>query len=587
MGTLEIQKQHLPDKPGVYVFRDVKGKILYVGKAKLLKRRVLSYFQKKNSLEPSKQIMVTKIADLDYTVTDNETEALLLESTLIKKHLPPYNIILRDDKSFLYIKIPLAEEFPTVTLTRRVVHDKSRYFGPYTSAMAVRQTLKMLKNIFQYRTCTPHQGKPCFDVHLHRCLGPCYDAISREQYRKRVVEPIIDFLTGKSGDIAQSFRTQMADASKNKEFERAAVLRDRALALERVTQQQKVITPGFRNFDIVSLARDRDWAAINLFPVRHGTLLQKQNFLMQQLPDSPDTDIVSAFLEQYYPRAVDKPKTVFVPIKLNGVRDMERTLQLELKVPERGKKRQLLKMGNENAKDYLERKRATWLADTNRSRLALERLSKALGLGKIPDRIECYDISNNQGIHAVGSMVVVERGLPAKNEYKKFSIKISGKPDDFAMMAEMVTRRLKHDDWKKPDLIILDGGKGQLSTVWNATKNLRKGIPIIALAKREEELFLPGLTQPVMLPRGSEELFLVQRIRDEAHRFAITFYRNKHGKATVKSVLDEISGIGPKTKKLLIKKFGSVKGIREASEAEVVKVVGTKKAKVLLESLPE
>ncbi len=587
MTTLTIQKQHLPNKPGVYVFRDAKERVLYVGKAKNLKKRVSSYFRKKNNLEPSKNIMVGKIADIDYTVTSTEVEALLLEATLIKKHGPPYNVILRDDKYFLYIKITLADEYPTVLAVRRVSHDKAKYFGPFTSGLAARSTLKLLKQLFQYRTCTPHQGKPCFDVHLHRCAGPCADAISPEDYQRLVVQPILDFLHGKAGDIEKRFAAEMRAAAKKMDFERAAVLRDRLRAISKVTEQQKVIAPNFERFDVVSLARDRDWAAINLFPVRVGKLQQKQNFILHQPPETKDTEIVASFLEQFYPRAMDKPKTIFVGKTLPDQQHLGRLLGVKIAVPKRGRKYQLWKLGNENAQDYLERRRATYLADANKARLALERLSQALGLGKIPERIECFDISNIQGVNSVGSMIVFEHGLPEKKEYKKFSLSISGKSDDFKMMAEVVTRRLKHEDWKKPDLIILDGGKGQLSTVLNTTKDLRKGIPIIALAKREEELFLPGIAEPVMLPRGSEELFLVQRIRDEAHRFAITFYRKKHGKETVKSLLDEIPGVGPKTKKLLLRRFGSVSGIREAGQQELEKVVGKKKAGALWQALPE
>ncbi len=586
MKTLMIQRQHLPEKPGVYIYRDARRKVLYVGKAKNLKRRVSSYFQRTASLEPSKQQMVKKIADIDTTVVGSETEALLLEATLIKKHHPPYNIVLRDDKNFLYIKIPLKEEFPTVTTARRVHADGARYFGPYTSAAAARSTLKLLKRLFLFRTCKPHQGRPCFDVHLGRCLGPCDDRITAAAYRKRVVIPIMLFLQGNTGVILRQLSGEMTRAAKARQYERAAFLRDRIGAVQGVTARQSVISAAPERFDIISAAREHDWACINLFQVRQGKLIAKHNFLLQQQAATPESELIAAFLGQYYPYATDKPKLVITGTTIPDAASLGRLLGCTIRTAQRGKKLQLARLGEENAREYLDRQRVQWLADTNRSRRTLEALMAALQLKKVPQRIEAFDISNIQGTNAVGSMVVFERAMPRRTEYRKFTIRHEEGSNDPAMMAEMLVRRLHHDDWPKPDLIILDGGKGQLSVVRHAAGAQLAGLPIVALAKREEELFLPGKAEPVRLPAGSDQLFLVQRIRDEAHRFAITFYRTKHGLATTRSALDDIPGIGPALKRRLLKKFGSVAAIKTQSRKELASVVGTAKAAILHRHLP-
>lgn len=581
MLSVEQQRKRLPHRPGVYLFHNAKGSVLYVGKAKDLFRRVSSYFMRTKALEASKQLMVPKIAEIEFIITATEIEALLLEATLIKKYRPPNNVIFRDDKNFLYIRVTLEDEYPTVIATRRVAARGSRFFGPYTSAASVHATVKLLKRVFLFRTCEPHRSRPCFDVHLGRCLGPCADAISPAAYRRRVVQPILRFLSGRADKIIRQLRKEMATAVHTKAFEQAARLRDRIFALEKVSQRQAMIAPRRDQFDVVSMARDRDWTAINLFHIRDGKVLHKQNVLLEQPPETPDAVVLRSFLDQFYSLSTDRPKEVVVRDVPEDATAIRRLLGFTVRAPRRGRKRKLVILGETNAREYLERRQEEWLSDTERSRKALEALTTALGLRAVPRRIEAFDISNIQGVNAVGSMVVFENGLPKKSGYRKFTIRLKQRPNDFAMLAEMVRRRLRHPDWPRPDLVLLDGGKGQLSAVVRATMDLADRPALVALAKREEELFLPKHSAPILLPPGSPELFLVQRVRDEAHRFAITFFRGKHRKASQRSLLDEIPGVGPKTKRALLRTFGSLAEIRRARDDELEKIVGPKRREQL------
>ncbi|MFH1171353.1 MAG: excinuclease ABC subunit UvrC [bacterium] len=581
MLTVEQQRKRLPEKPGVYIYHDLRDTVLYVGKAKNLKKRVASYFQQTDVLEPSKQLMVKKIARIDFIMTDTEIEALLLEATLIKKYHPPYNIILRDDKDFLYIRVALEEEYPTVVATRRVAARGSRYFGPYTSAAAARATVRLLKRVFAFRTCMPHRVKPCFDMHLGRCLGPCADAITPAAYRRRVVQPILGFLAGRSEEVIRRLRTQMQAEAKRKNFEQAARIRDRLFAIEKTTERQKMIAPRRDQFDVASITRDRDWAVVNLFQIREGKVLHKQDVLLEQPPETPDAEILDAFFSQFYALAADRPKVVIVRELPKNAKTIKRLLGITLSAPRRGRKRQLVVLGEVNAREYLERRKDEWLSDVERSRKALEGLTKALALPLVPRRIEAFDISNIQGTHAVGSMVVFENGQPKKSDFRKFTVRLKQRPNDVAMMAEIVRRRLQRSDWPRPDLILLDGGKGQLAAVLRVLKDAKEPPAVVALAKREEELFLPHHAEPILLPRASAELFLIQRIRDEAHRFAITFFRGKHQKSVARSLLDDVPGIGPATKRLLLRRFGSLVHIRQASDNELAKLIGKKRTEQL------
>jgi excinuclease ABC subunit C len=581
----------LSHKPGVYIYKDVKGTVIYVGKAKDLRHRVSSYFQAGRNLAPDKALMVGRIAELETIVVSSELEALLLEGSLIKKYHPRFNIILRDDKYFTFIKLTLRDAFPQIQVVRRITKDGSRYFGPFTSAWRVRQTLKLIKRIFHYCTDVPPTGprtnsKPCFDYHLGRCIGPCAGAVTSEAYH-HVIRDIIRFLEGHTGDILNQLQRDMRGAAQRHAFEKAAILRDQLQSVERVVAQQKVISVKRDDADVLSLARDGDAAAVNLFQVRQGKLLQKEIFLLQHTSEAPETEIMASFVEQYYGQSTDHPKRVVMAKRPEGIGALERLLSIRIVAPNRGRLRQLVNLGEENSREELKAQRARWESDEAKGKRSLSALEKVLGLAPLT-RLECYDISNNQGTNAVGSMVVFEAGQPKKSDYRKFSIKGVAGSDDFAMMAEVLRRRVRHMDdggWPRPNLIIIDGGKGQLSAARDVLNDAGVKIPLISLAKREEEIFRLGIARPLVLPRDSEALFLLQRIRDEAHRFAIGAYRNKHGKATVKSLLDEIPGIGPRTKQTLLRKFGSVDGIRRAPEADIIATIGSERAETLFEHL--
>lgn len=597
----------LPTKPGVYLFKDAAGLVLYVGKAKSLPSRVRSYFHQSNSLDPTKRIMVGKITDLEYIIVDSETEALLLEATLIKKHRPPYNVIFTDDKYYQYVRIALKDDFPRVDTVRRIVKDGSRYFGPYTSGYAVGQTLGLLKRIFPYRRCREPANRPCFDARLGRCLGHDFGPGSRERYAA-VVHGLIRFLQGDVASTLRELKQQMQAAAARHEYELAARLRDRIYAVQKVVAEQKVVSTKLEDEDYVGFARLADLTAVNLFQVRQGKLLNRLHFMLRQTADQPEPEVLSSFISQYYTQSTDHPQTVVTRLLPTDHASLVHGLQLNIEAPSRGKRRKLVRLAESNAKDYLERKQREWLSKEARAKLGLQELATALLLTELPTRIECYDISNVQGAYAVGSLVVFERGLPKKSDYKKFRIKSVAGSNDYAMLQEVLKRRFAHqsppprgsgdragvprapsrrgeEGWPNPNLIIIDGGKGQLNAALAILRELQVLIPTIGLAKREEEIFRPGQKESIRLPKDGEGLFLVQRIRDEAHRFAIGYYRQRHGTAATKSLLDEVPGIGPKLKKLLLQKFGSVRGIREADDQNLEQLIGKKKTELLRQHL--
>ncbi|MBU1075405.1 excinuclease ABC subunit UvrC [Patescibacteria group bacterium] len=574
----------IPQKPGVYFFRDRKNSILYIGKAINLRSRVRSYFQKSASLEMAKKIMVQKAADVDYIIVDSPTEALLLESSLIKKHRPPYNINLKDDKFFVYLKVTLEEEFPRVLTVRRVEKDKNRYFGPYASATAVKNTLHLLKRIFPYKICKNPPEKLCLGYHIGKCLGHITDTHTKRDYQQ-IIQGILHFLEGKNTKLLSDLKKEMKDAAKKNKFEKAARLRDQIFSIESVMERQKVVSTKKENQDFISIVRSADLAAINLFMVREGKLIHHENFLLEHTKLQPDGQVLESFLNQYYSQVSQFPKEVFIPFDINNAKLLEHFTTAKIIIPRKGKKFKLLELGKKNAEQYLNQRELEEESRDQRGQIAISELGKKLGIKKVLRRIEAYDISNIQGTNAVGSMVVFSDGLSDKSQYRKFSIKTVRGANDVAMMREVLSRRFqkiksdKKNHWALPDLIILDGGKGQLGAGVSVLEKNNIRIPIIALAKQEEEIFIPSRKNSMKISHISESLKLIQRIRDEAHRFAIGFYRSQHRKSIHKSVLDEVPGIGPKLKKKLINEFKSVHGILEASDDQLEKILGNKLAK--------
>jgi len=591
--------KNLPVRPGVYLFRNQADEVIYVGKAKKLRLRVSSYFRPGTDLTPAKAMMVKQIARLEAIMVSSETEALLLESTLIKKYRPKYNIILKDDKFFQYIRINLREDFPSVTTVRRLAANGGRYYGPYPSGSAVRETMRLLKRLFPYKSCANQPDQPCFDYQLGRCLGHDTGPGSQERYHV-VVRQMMDFLNGHTGPVLKDLRRDMKRAAKARDYEAAARFRDRLQALEHVLEQRTVITASRQSFDIISLARSGDLAAVNLFQIRDGKLSQRDQFLLQHVRDRRLSELVSAFAEQYYAQSTTHPATVITPVAVPAA--LATSLQINFRLAARGAKRKLLKLGEENAAEFLKREHNRHVTEAGRTTLALSELAHALNLPAPPKRIEMYDASNFQGVHAVASMVVFEDGLPKPTAYRKFAIRNQAIPDDAHRLAEVLQRRFarrpdayrpgrggpaRHDDrgWPLPDLLMLDGGIPQLNVVLRAVPGLGHHVRLAALAKEHEEIFLPGQRQPIRLPEGSQELFLVQRIRDEAHRFAIGYYRRKHRQETLRSILDGVPGLGPQGKKLLLAKFGTLDAIHQAPDKDLVELLGDKRAEALREQL--
>ncbi len=597
--TITTRLAGLPDRPGVYIFKDVRGAVIYVGKAVVLKNRVRSYFHASANHTPKTERLVMEIADLEWIVTDSELEALILESELIKRHQPRYNVRLKDDKRYPYIKISLQEDFPRIFIVRSAQHDGARYFGPFTSSQAVHQTLDVLRRLFPYRTCnreiTGEDARPCLYYHIKRCTGPCIGAIDRAGYRE-VIDQAILFLEGKSEVVVAGMARRMEEAAAALDFERAAVLRDQVAAINTIIERQRIVSEHLHDHDIVAFARDNGQACVQVFFIRNGKLIGREYFVLTGAQDEDESEVMGSFIKQFYSEAAQIPPEILLQNDLDEFAviqswlNQRRGTKVSLKVPKRGEKKAIVNMARENAVETLARLRDEWNADAHRHTEALTQLQEALELPAPPARIECYDISTLQGRNTVGSMVVFEQGAPSKQDYRHFRIKTVTGQDDFASMAEVLSRRFararsardvrteagKADRWAiMPDLIILDGGKGQLSTVREVMEGLGVDhIPTVGLAKQEEEIFVPGRPDSIRLPGGSEALFLVQRIRDEAHRFAVTYHRNLRKKDSTRSLLDDIPGIGPKRRQALLKQFGSLDGIRSASVEDLAAVPG-------------
>jgi len=575
----------------VYIHRDSEEKVLYVGKSTSLRNRLRSYFGSKNNLNAKTTELISRIADFEFIVTESEQEALLLENSLIKKHKPRFNVRLKDDKTYPYIKVDLTEDFPRVYVTRRSENDGAKYFGPFASAGSVRKTLDLLKRLFPYRSCTKAitgtDDRPCLEFHIKRCIAPCTGYASKIDYSK-VIDQVLMFLEGNTKEVVSVLESAMLEASDQLEFERAGALRDRLKAIERVYEGQKVVGMGRENLDVIGAAYGGEEALVEIFFVRQGNLIGRDHFTMSGTRNETGNEILARFIEQFYSSASHVPRRILIPETINRVEVIKDWLEsrrdgpVEITIPQRGPKRRLLKMASDNAEQGLEQLKLKWISDTTRMESAMSELQEQLNLPTLPQRIECYDISHIQGTNTVASMSVFQEGKPLSSDYRRFKIKSHDRNDDFASMKEVLTRRFKRlknareggeenaSFAASPDLVLIDGGKGQLSSAVEAMLFLGlQDIQLASIAKREEEIFLPDAAEPIIMPRNSQGLFLLQRARDEAHRFAITFHRNLRGKASVKSALDSVPGIGPKRRKMLIRTFGSVKGIREASEERI------------------
>ena len=590
----------LPDKPGVYLMKDARGDVIYVGKAQSLRNRVRSYWQKQALGGEVHRIrsVIDRVADVEVTQTDSVSEALLLEANLIKRYRPRFNVRLKDDKSYPYIKITLGDDFPRIERTRKLVNDGSRYFGPYASASSVDESMNLVRRLFPFRTCTIDikdgvraLQRPCLLYHIKRCQGPCITAIGADAYRADI-DQVELFLEGRQETLVKALDGEMTAAAERTEYERAAALRDKIRAIERTMESQKMAAFARTELDLLGLARQDNQAAIQLFVIRDGKMIGRDVFLLDAAREATDDEVLSSFVEQYYSRAGSVPREVYLPTTIGEAAVLEAFLAdrrggpVHLRIPQRGEKRELMVLATRNAGETLAREQARWLADHGKTLAALEELAEALGLPGPPLRIECYDISNFQGSESVGSMVVFEDGKPRSGEYRRFRIKTVTGANDFASHQEVLRRRFRTvrageegveeaRRWAMPDLVIVDGGKGQVSAAKEVLDELGlHDLPLAGLAKEREELFLPDRSDPVVLPATSPALYLVQRLRDEAHRFAITYHRDLRARRSVRSAFDDLPGVGPKRKRELLKVFGSIKRVRDAPVEQIAAVPG-------------
>ncbi|MBM6760810.1 excinuclease ABC subunit UvrC [Megamonas hypermegale] len=571
----------LPEKPGVYLMKNKRGQIIYVGKAIKLKNRVRQYFQSSRNHSAKTIAMVSHIEDFETIITDNELEALILECNLIKKHHPKYNIMLRDDKTYPYLKITLNEQYPRLTTTRRVIKDGSKYFGPYTNITAMKETVKLLRRLFPLRTCKHLGERPCLEYHIKRCLAPCARLVKEDVYNE-MVQSVCLFLEGKTEDIEKNLTAKMQNLAQNLEFEMAGKIRDQLLSIRQVTEKQKILTDT-GNMDAIGMATSPYGICMQVFFVRSGKILGRNQFLMTGDMEDNKENALSAFLKQYYNDAVFIPAEILLPQDIKETALLEKWLAEEKSVktkiitPKRGVKKDIVEMANENAVKYLQDQENKLKDKMARSIGAVYDLQKYLHLTKPPMRMECFDISHIQGSETVASMVVFQDGKPDKESYRRFKINSTeGKPDDFMSMREVTMRRYGKATAKEmPDLIIIDGGKGQLSSALEIIRGAgHLTVPVVGLAKQFEYIFTEHSSEPVILPRQSDALYLVQQIRDEAHRFAITYHRNLRTKRNKVSLLDNIAGIGAKRRKALFDRFENIANIKNATVEELSSVPG-------------
>jgi excinuclease ABC subunit C len=593
---VEEQLKRLPAKPGVYLFRDDRGQVLYIGKAKSLRSRVRSYFQASPDSRSTIQRLPERVADLEVIVTDTEVEALHLEQNLVKRHRPPFNVRLRDDKSFPYIAVTVEDDYPRVMFTRERHRRGVVYFGPYANAKKVRETLDVLNRVFPYRPCEGpqpgrHSGIPCLDYHIERCLAPCVGYISKEDYRK-IIDDVIEFLSGETRPTLRELERKMKDAADGERFEEAARYRNRLFAVRHLAERQAADKRAVGTVDVIGIATDGDRATVQIFPLRDGRLIDRYGFHLENVEGQDTATVLEAFAIEYYGSAPSVPPQIIVPpdagdtSALAGFLSERRGSQVEVRAPVRGEKRRLQQLATENARLALESE----ALQTERRRLrrveALEELREALNLESLPLRIECYDVSNIQGEATVGSMVVFQDAVPKKAHYRKFGVRGLDGQDDYAALAEVISRRFARmgdaaaEDYDEsfaatPNLVVIDGGKGQLAAALQAMQayDLPR-VAVISLAKRIEEVFVPGRPEPILLPRDSAGLQLLQRVRDEAHRFAVGFHRQRRDAKARESIFDTLPGVGPVRRRALLQHFGSAERFLAASQEELEGVPG-------------
>ncbi len=590
------QLKQLPASPGVYLMKDAEGNILYVGKAASLRNRVRSYLSTGQRLLPKVERMVARVNDLEFFVTNSEQEALILENNLIKRYRPHYNVRLKDDKTFPYLKINLNEDWPRVYITRRLEENGARYFGPFASAKSVRQTVKVLKGIFPFRTCsrtiTGRDPRPCLEYYIHHCVAPCIGVVSKQEYAG-VIKQVILFLEGKLEKVVKGLEHKMGKAAEALDFEKAALLRDQIQAINKVIEGQRIASTIRGEQDVIAFASDKDQAYVQVFFIRSGKLIGRESFVLQGTSSEEPRQIMSSFIKQFYSSTPYIPPLLLLQhpaedkITIESWLQSKRGARVRLQVPYRGNKKQLVNIVAENAEQGLQQLKIKQQTASSALTAALAEIERALHLPRLPSRIECYDISDIQGTAAVGSMVVFDQGKPKPSHYRRFRIKTVAGANDYAMLQEVLRRRfrrssLKSDDtptantWAVlPDLVLIDGGKGQLNASLAVMQELGvESVPVASLAKENEEVFIPQQTESIILPASSPGLQLLQRARDEAHRFALGYHRRVRQKESFTSVLDTITGIGSKRKRALLKQFGSVQAIRDASTDELAAVKG-------------
>lgn len=609
---IETILKNLPMKPGVYLMKNKKGKIIYVGKAKRLRNRVRSYFTTIADGRPKTLRMRDDVDDIDFIITQNELKALILEETLIKKHKPRYNISLKDDKRYPYIRVTWKDAFPKVETTRRIDNDGSRYFGPYSAMWAVQNTLRVLRKAFPYLTCdrdiNGQDERACLFYDIKLCNAPCIGAVNRDEYRAMIQE-LMDVLSGKAEHVQKRLSKEMVSASENLNFEKAAAIRDQLKAIDFITNKHKAVGKNMTDHDVIALAREDRDATVQIMFIRNGKLIGSDSRMIDNTEDESDEAVLEQFISQFYANTDNIPRELILPNEVEEAKILERWLsnkrdgsKVTIHVPQRGDKRKLVGLAQENAVESLQMMRAQYEADTTKHEQALAELQDALNLPRIPNRIECYDISTTQGTAIVASRVMFVRGAPRKSEYRRFNIRsvTHEGSDDYQSMREALTRRFmrwknaveaeaslspdgqdKNETWRLlPDLLLIDGGKGQLNVAKEvlAEFDLADRVPLASLAKRIEEIFMPGKSQSILLPRRSEALYLVQRVRDEAHRFAITSHRKRRTKMGMASKLETIPGVGPKRRKALLKHFdNSIDAIKNASLDDLANVSGISK----------